>query len=130
MSHALHVYRPVILKTNKREHKVRFLRTIIISAVLWSYCSLEILTPNTNLHGMIQSELHWPISWNSVESDLESTSRIYYDNVTLTLHNMPLTSNKPCKHNNKRDCSTTKGCVFLIKFRYRYICIAMFYGKT
>ena len=46
-------------------------------------------------------------SANSVESDLGSTSRIYFDNVSLTLHNMTLKSLKPCQHNNKCDCSKT-----------------------
>ena len=31
-------------------------------------------------------------STNSMESDLGCTSRIYFDNVTLTLHNVTLTS--------------------------------------
>ena len=31
------------------------------------------------------------------------------DNVTLTLHNMMLTSQKPCQHNNKCNCSKTSG---------------------
>ena len=48
---------------------------------------------------MIQSELPRPIPWNSVEIDHGCTSRIYFDNVTLTLHNMKLTSQKPCQHN-------------------------------
>ena len=34
-------------------------------------------------------------SAKSVESDLGSTSRIYFDNVTLTSHNVTLTSQKP-----------------------------------
>ena len=46
-------------------------------------------------------------STNSVESDLGFTSRIYLDNVMLTLHNMTLMSQKPCQHNNKCDCSKT-----------------------
>ena len=37
-------------------------------------------------------------SANSVESDLECTSRLYFDN---------LTSQKPCQYNNKSDCSET-----------------------
>ena len=40
---------------------------------------------------------------NSVESDLGCTSRIYFDKVMLTLHNVTLTSQKPCQHNNKCD---------------------------
>ena len=49
----------------------------------------------------IQSELPRPIPWNSVESDLGCTSRIYFDNVALTLHNVTLTSQIRCQHNNK-----------------------------
>ena len=41
-------------------------------------------------------------SANSVESDLGCTSRIYFDNVTLTLH-------KPRQHNNMCDCSKKNG---------------------
>ena len=43
-------------------------------------------------------------SANSVEfcgSDLGCTSRIYFDNLTLTLHNVTLTSQKPCQHDDK-----------------------------
>ena len=47
-----------------------------------------------------QSELPWPIPWKSLESDLGCTSRTYFDNVTLTLHNVTLTSQKSCQHNN------------------------------
>ena len=48
-------------------------------------------------------------SANSVESDLGCTSRIYFDNVTMTLHNVTLTSQTPCERNNKCDCSKTNG---------------------
>ena len=41
-------------------------------------------------------ELPRPIPRNSVESDHGCTSRIYFDNVTLTLYNVTLTSQKPC----------------------------------
>ena len=47
-----------------------------------------------------KSELPWPIPLNSVESDHGCTSRIYFDNavdnVTLTIYNVTLTSQKPC----------------------------------
>ena len=56
-----------------------------------------------------QSELPRPIPRNSVKSDLGCTSRIYFDNVTLTLHNVTLTSQKPYQYNNKFDCSETNG---------------------
>ena len=46
-----------------------------------------------------QSELSRPIPRNSVESDHGCSSRIYFDNagdnVTLTLYNVTLTSQKP-----------------------------------
>ena len=48
-------------------------------------------------------------SANSVESDLGCTSRFYFDNVTLTLYNVTLTSQNPCQHNHKCDCSRTNG---------------------
>ena len=48
-------------------------------------------------------------SVNSMESDLRCTSRIYIDNVTLTLHNLTPTSQKPYQHNNKCDCRKTNG---------------------
>ena len=48
-------------------------------------------------------------SANSMESDLGCTSRVYFDNVTLTLHNMTRTSQKPCQYHNKFDCSKTNG---------------------
>ena len=74
---------------------------------IWPTCyKLQWLTPT------IQSELPRPIPRNSVESDQGCTSRIYFDNVgdnvTLTLYNVTLTSQKPCLHNNKCDYSKTK----------------------
>ena len=50
----------------------------------------------------LQSDLPQPTLWNSVESNLGCTLRVYFDNVTLTSH-------KPCQHNNKCDCSKTNG---------------------
>ena len=47
------------------------------------------------LHIGRQSELLWPILWNFMESDLGCTSRIYFGNVALTLHNVTLMSQKP-----------------------------------
>ena len=46
-------------------------------------------------------------SANSMESDLRCTSTIYFDNVMLTLHNVTLTSQKPCQYNNKFECGET-----------------------
>ena len=48
-------------------------------------------------------------SGNSMESDLGCTSRVYFDNVTLTLHNVARASHKACKYINKFDCSETNG---------------------
>ena len=62
---------------------------------------------------------------NSMESDLGCTLRIYFDNVTLMLHNVTLTSQKPCQHKNKCDCSKTNGykCLKFIFFSIKYRCI-------
>ena len=72
-----------------------------------------------------QSKLPRPIPRNSVESDHGCISRINFDNadnVALTLYSVTLTSQKPCKHNNKYDCCKTDGSndvyVFSIKYRY------------
>ena len=46
---------------------------------------------------------------NSVESDLGCTSRVYFDNVTMTLHNVTRASHNPCQYINKFDCSETNG---------------------
>ena len=70
-----------------------------------------------------QSELSRPIPPNTVESDHRCISRIYFDNaddnVTLTLYNVTLTSQKPCLHNNKCNCSKTNGldkvCMFFFQ---------------
>ena len=50
--------------------------------------------------GQLQSELPRSIPRNSLESDHECTSSIYFDNavdnVTLMLYDVALTSQKPC----------------------------------
>ena len=46
---------------------------------------------------------------NSRESDLRCMLRVYFDNVTLTSHNVMLMSQKPFQYNNKFDCSETNG---------------------
>ena len=62
---------------------------------------------------LMQSELPRPIPRNSVESDHGCTSRIYFDNagdnVTLTLYNVTLMSQKPWLYNNRCDCSKRNG---------------------
>ena len=52
--------------------------------------------------GLMQLEMPQPVLWNSLESDLECTLKTYFDNMILT-------SQKPCQHNNKCDCSKTNG---------------------
>ena len=47
---------------------------------------------------MYQLELPGPIPWNSVESDLGCTSRINFDNVMLTIHDVTLASQKSYQH--------------------------------
>ena len=47
---------------------------------------------------------------NSVESDHGCTPRVYFDNVTLTSHNVTLMSHKPFKYNNSFDYIEIKGC--------------------
>ena len=55
---------------------------------------------------LIQSALPRPIPQDIVESDHGCTFRIYFDNAG---DNVTLTSQKPCLHNNKCDCSKTNG---------------------
>ena len=47
----------------------------------------------------MQSELPWPIQRNSVETDHGCMSKLFFDkvgdNVTLTLYNVTMTSQKP-----------------------------------
>ena len=78
----------------------------------WSTLSNYCISRYTHLRFILvehQLELPRPISWNSVESGIECTLRIYSDSVTLTLHNLTLTSQKPCQYNNMFDCSETNG---------------------
>ena len=92
----------------------------------------------------VLSELPRPMPQNSVESDHGCTSRIHFDkegdnltltlynvtltlyNVTLTLYNVTLTSHKPCKRNNKCDCSKTNGLNEVCVFYQLDIAIAIF----
>ena len=48
-------------------------------------------------------------STNSVESDLGCTLRVYFDNLTLTSHNVTLASQKQCQYNSKFDCDERNG---------------------
>ena len=45
-----------------------------------------------------------------MDSDLGCTSRVYFDNLTVTSYNITLTSQKPCQYNNKFDCNETNDC--------------------
>ena len=49
------------------------------------------------------------------------------DNLTLTLYNGILTSQKPWKHNKKFDCSKTNGLNEVYVFSIKYHYIAIFY---
>ena len=80
-------------------------------------------------HPLDLSELPRPIPRDAVESDDGCTLKIYFDNagnnMTLTLYNVTLTSQKLCEHNNICDCSKTNGlneenklCIFSTKYRY------------
>ena len=48
-------------------------------------------------------------SANSVESDFECISGVYFHNMTRTSQNVTLSSQKTCKFNNNFDCSETNG---------------------
>ena len=62
-------------------------------------------------------------SATSVESNLGCTLRIYFDNVRLAPHNMTLTSQKPCQHIHRRDCSKTNGykCIKFMFFSIKFL---------
>ena len=90
------------LAKEKRVHQGRQMM-FLDEPEIYKYCIL----PNKPTYNP-QSELPRPISWNSVESDLGCTLRIYFDNVTQMLHNV---TQKPCQHNNNCDCSKTNGYV-------------------
>ena len=62
--------------------------------------TIKVQTVRIQIKAYIQSGLPRPIPLNSVESDQGCTSRIFFDNagdnVTLTLYNVALVSQKPC----------------------------------
>ena len=64
------------------------------------FYKVSIMTKSYEKTSKYQSELPLPMRRNSVDSDHGCTSRIFFDNagdnVTLTLYNMTLTSQKPC----------------------------------
>ena len=85
------------------------------------YTSLQYLANSTNTS---VPEIG-TASANSAKSDHGCSSRIYLDNasdnVTLTLFNVTLTSQKPCLHNNKCDCSKTNGLNEVDVFSLKYL---------
>ena len=64
-----------------------------------------------NLYKKINSPIG-TASANSVESDLGCTLRIYFDTVTLMLHNVTLTLQTHAKLNNKCECMETNSYIF------------------
>ena len=88
-----------LLETFKEELGSMEHQWIRISCNIKSYCI------NSKYTATFQLELPQPIPWNFVESDLRCTSRIYFDYMILMLHSVMLTSQKPCQHKTKCDCS-------------------------
>ena len=79
----------------------KLILVIKLLLVIVCYCSIFLeFIPGFVIDITCQSELPRPIPRNSVESEHGRTSRLYFDNaganVTLTLHNVTLTSQKPC----------------------------------
>ena len=99
--------------------------------------AMDLLSPQENLalYDNKRLQVHAIIiaSANSMQSDLGCTSRIYLDNVTMTLHNVTLASQKPCHHNNKCECSkqTVYVCLLLLFFsiKYRYLLIKILVNR-
>ena len=87
---------PHCCKSHAAAHMVNHSQAAVVIFLLMVVYRLLLL-----LIGMRQSELPRSILWNSVESDLGCTSRIYFDNVTLMLLNLTLTSQKPCCDSSK-----------------------------
>ena len=77
-------------------------------------------TPNTGFLATRHLSIGTP-SANSLESDLGSISRIYFDNVPLMLNNVMLTSQRQCQHNNKCDCSKTSSYKLSLYVFEKYI---------
>ena len=107
----------------------------------WIYTAVNIFSTNNSggirvnpvnccSHLSLQSELPRTTPWNSVESHLGCTLRIYVDNVTLTLHNLTLTSQKPCQHIYKCDCSKTNGYKWSLCFFNKISLQRYFFLKT
>ena len=75
--------------------------TILIHMVTKLNKTLRTTQKTRTKHILILSDTHTLSSGTasaySVELDLGCTSSIYFDNVTLTLHNVTLTSQKPCQ---------------------------------
>ena len=72
-----------------------------LASIIWAYTVLK----TGCIHIQHGNTAIGTASATSVESDLGWTWRIYFDNVALMLHNVMLTSQKPCQHNKKCNCS-------------------------
>ena len=88
---------------------------IFANGIKSNICHVKNLQQGHNLHISVYN------NWMC----LRQFRGIYFDNVMLTLHNVTLTSKKPCQHNNKCDCRKTNGyrpkwslCFFSIKYCY------------
>ena len=93
-------------------------RTIAATRFQVHFCFIQYAfhTMHSILCIPIRLELPRPIPWNQT-SNVHQGTTMYFDNVMLTLHNVILTSQKPCQHNNKCNCSkVSKGA----KIRNRY----------
>ena len=93
----------LLLRSNQRKQEISFKKKIfgcssIVDLICTSIAVCYTCKPDNHSRES-QSELPLTIPLNFVKSDLVCTSRVYFDNVTLVLHNMTLTSQKPCKYN-------------------------------
>ena len=86
----------LLLRSNKRKQEISC--SSIVDLICTSIAVCYTCKPDNHSRES-QSELPLPIPLNFVTSDLVCTSRVYFDNMTLVLHNMTLTSQKPCKYN-------------------------------
>ena len=93
----------LLLKSHQRKQQISLKKKIFGCSLIVDLICTRIAVCYTckldNHSRESQSELPRPIPLNSVESHLVCTSRVYFDNVTLVLHNMTLTSQKPCQYN-------------------------------
>ena len=83
-----------------RWHGVVIFEIVVLPSFVFDLVQNGSTLWNNARESTIKSELPPPIPRNTVESDHGCTSRIYFgnagNNVTLTLYNVTLTSQKPC----------------------------------